>query len=47
MHYYLGKSLAEIGKKFGVTESRVCQIHTKALKSIREGLKEPSSKNLS
>lgn len=39
MHYYLGKSLAEIGREFGVTESRVCQIHTKALKSIREGLK--------
>lgn len=39
MHYYLGKSLAEIGREFGVTESRVCQIHTKALKTIREGLK--------
>ena len=39
MHYYLGRSLAEIGREFGVTESRVCQIHTKALKSIREGLK--------
>jgi len=39
MHYYLGKSLKEIGREFGVTESRVCQIHTKALKKIREGLK--------
>jgi len=39
MHYYLGKSLLEIGREFGVTESRVCQIHTKALKTIREGLK--------
>lgn len=39
MHYYLGHSLAEIGREFGVTESRVCQIHTKALKAIREGLK--------
>jgi RNA polymerase sigma factor for flagellar operon FliA len=38
MHYYLGRSLAEIGREFGVTESRVCQIHTKALKLIREGL---------
>lgn len=38
LHYYLGKSLAEIGRQFGVTESRVCQIHTKALKSIRGDL---------
>ncbi len=33
-YYYKGKPLATIGKRLGVTESRVCQIHTKALKRI-------------
>lgn len=36
LHYYLGYTLAEIGSLFKVTESRVCQIHTKALKQIRQ-----------
>ncbi len=35
LHYSMDMTLAEIGRKFGVTESRVCQIHTKALRSIR------------
>lgn len=35
LHYYSGYTLAEVGRKFGVTESRACQIHTKALKEIR------------
>jgi RNA polymerase sigma factor for flagellar operon FliA len=38
LHYYLGYTLAEIGRKFDVTESRVCQIHTRALKVIRKDL---------
>lgn len=36
LHYYLGLTLADIGKRFDVTESRVCQIHTRALRSIRQ-----------
>ena len=36
LHYYGGYTLAEVGRKFGVTESRACQIHTKALKEIRQ-----------
>lgn len=38
MHYSMGMTLAEIGRQFNVTESRVCQIHTKALKIIRESM---------
>ncbi len=30
LYYYEGLTLAEIGQVLGVTESRVCQIHTKA-----------------
>lgn len=40
MHYSMGMTLAEIGRQFNVTESRVCQIHTKALKVIRESMVE-------
>ena len=31
LYYYEGLTLAEIGQVLGVTESRVCQIHTKAV----------------
>ena len=31
LYYYEGLTLAEIGNVLGVTESRVCQIHTKAI----------------
>ena len=34
-YYYEGMTLAEIGEIIGVTESRVCQIHTKAIMQLR------------
>jgi RNA polymerase sigma factor for flagellar operon FliA len=38
LYYYEGLTLAEIGKVLGVTESRVCQIHTKAILQMRSRL---------
>ena len=35
LYYYEGLTLAEIGNVLGVTESRVCQIHTKAVLHLR------------
>ena len=37
-------TLAEIGRVLTVTESRVCQIHTKAVMSLRNRLMEPPSR---
>lgn len=42
LYYYEGLTLAEIGEVLGVTESRVCQIHTKAVMSLRNRMVEPS-----
>lgn len=38
LYYFEGLTLAEIGNILGVTESRICQIHTKAVGNLREGL---------
>jgi RNA polymerase sigma factor for flagellar operon FliA len=35
LYYYEGLTLAEIGGVLGVTESRVCQMHTKAVLELR------------
>jgi RNA polymerase sigma factor FliA len=35
LYYYEGLTLAEIGQVIGVTESRVCQIHTRAVLQLR------------
>jgi RNA polymerase sigma factor for flagellar operon FliA len=35
LYYCWGLTLAEIGQVLGVTESRVCQIHTKAIQQLR------------
>lgn len=39
-HYYRGRRLAEIGVDMGVTESRVCQLHRRALALLRDNLVE-------
>jgi RNA polymerase sigma factor for flagellar operon FliA len=38
LYYYEGLTLAEIGSVLGVTESRVCQIHTKSILQLRSRL---------
>jgi RNA polymerase sigma factor for flagellar operon FliA len=41
LYYYEGLTLAEIGEVLGVTESRVCQIHTKSVLQLRSKMSEP------
>lgn len=35
LYYYEGLTLAEIGQVLGVTESRICQMHTKAVLALK------------
>jgi RNA polymerase sigma factor for flagellar operon FliA len=42
LYYYEGLTLAEIGRILGVTESRICQMHTKAVVQLRTKLREVS-----
>ncbi len=44
LYYYEGLTLAEIGGVLNVTESRVCQIHTKAVMSLRNRFIEPATR---
>ncbi|MDQ2827269.1 MAG: RNA polymerase sigma factor WhiG [Actinomycetota bacterium] len=41
LYYYEGLTLGEIGGILGITESRVCQIHTKAVIQLRSKLAAP------
>ena len=41
LYYYEALTLSEIGDVLGVTESRVCQIHTKAILQLRSRMVEP------
>jgi RNA polymerase sigma factor for flagellar operon FliA len=43
LYYYEGLTLAEIGSVLGVTESRICQIHTKSVMSLRNRMIEPGT----
>ena len=40
LYYYEGLTLAEIGRVLGVTESRICQMHTKAVVQLRGKLRD-------
>jgi len=40
LYYYEGLTLAEIGQVLGVTESRICQMHTKAVLQLRGKLSD-------
>ncbi len=46
LYYYEGLTLAEIGEVLSVTESRICQIHTKAVMSLRNRMIEPTYRKL-
>ncbi|MFA9444735.1 RNA polymerase sigma factor WhiG [Egicoccus sp. AB-alg6-2] len=45
LYYFEGMTLAQVGDVLGVTESRVCQIHTKAVLSLRTKLLDRSGHN--
>ncbi len=40
LYYYEGLTMKEIGRVMGISESRVCQIHTKTLKKLKRHLDE-------
>ena len=40
LYYFENLTLAEIGRVLGVTESRVCQLHTRAVLRLRTKLTE-------
>lgn len=42
LYYYEGMTLAEIGRVLGVTESRICQMHSKAVRQLRTKLADVS-----
>jgi len=47
LYYYEGLTLAEIGQVLGVTESRICQMHTKAVLQLRGKITDAHTDELS
>jgi RNA polymerase sigma factor for flagellar operon FliA len=43
LYYYEGLTLAQIGEVLGVTESRICQMHTKAVLALKGKITEVTS----
>ncbi len=43
LYYFEGMTLAQVGEVLGVTESRVCQIHSKAILSMRTKLERDTA----
>ncbi len=41
LYYFHSRTLADIGRELGVSESRVSQIHTKVMLALRAKLAEP------
>ena len=39
LYYYEGLTLKEIGTVLSVSESRVCQLHSRAIRKLREKMK--------
>ncbi len=46
LYYYEGLTLEEIGSVLGVTGSRICQIHTKSVMSLRNRMSEPGGQSV-
>jgi RNA polymerase sigma factor for flagellar operon FliA len=44
MYYFENLRLAEIAKVFGVTESRICQIHTQAVLSLKTYIRSATAR---
>ena len=44
MYYFENMRLAEIAKVFGVTESRICQIHTQAVLSLKTYIRSAAAR---
>ena len=42
LYYYEGLTLKEIGKILEVSESRVCQLHSRSIRNLRECMKKTS-----
>ena len=43
LYYYEGLTLAQIGEVLGVTESRICQMHTKAVLALKGKITDATS----